>query len=284
MIEVVASTPTPALAEALRRAAAAGVDARLAPPAAAPLPAPTLGDYERVLRERRGARGWDAAEIRRRLEQAPWAAVARLLRGETAGLLLLAGAEQVRPPLALMEPAPGMALAPLRLALAADGQPVYGLLGALPAGAGAAAAAVESANQAIGRALNARLTPTLVYFGVGGDDAAAAPATALEAALRARAFGARTIALYSPFFYAHGVLQAALVLATIREQVAAPLIAAPHLAAALETGLTNAPPAETPPLTATWLAGAERPAAWAEPDAGAQALAATLRLLAGAAA
>lgn len=285
LIEIAAPSPSPALAEALRQAAAAGLNVRLAPAADAPLSSPVRADYERVLRERRAARGWDAAEIRLRAADPVWRAVVRLLRapvsgaaGHPAALLLIAPQPAAEAAAGLLEPAAGMSLAPLRLAFSADGAPAFALLAAAPDAAGAAAAALTSARQAIGRALDLRLTPVVVHFSHSAD----ARAAAVEDTLRAHG-DVQAVELYSPFFYDHGVLQAPRVLAAVREKVPAPLIWAPQLGAALAAALAAAPPSGTV-LTATWLAGAERTIAWAEPIASAEALGATLRLLAHAAA
>lgn len=286
LIEIAAPSPSPALAEALRQAATAGLNVRLAPGADAPLSSPVRADYERVLRERRAARGWDAAEIHLRAADPVWHAVVRLLRapvsgaaaGHPAALLLIAPQPAAEAAAGLLEPAAGMSLSPLRLAFSADGAPAFALLAAAPDAAGAAAAALTSARHAIGRALDLRLTPVVVHFSHSAD----ARAAAVEDTLRAHG-DVQAVELYSPFFYDHGVLQAPRVLAAVREKVPAPLIWAPQLGAALAAALAAAPPSGTV-LTATWLAGAERTIAWAEPTASAEALAATLHLLARAAA
>lgn len=286
LIEIAAPAPPPGLAEALRQAAAAGLNVRFAPAAEAPLSSAVRADYERVLRERRAARGWDAAEIRLRAADPVWRAVIRLLRAPVAGtaaghpaaLLLIAPQSASLSAADLLEPARGMSVAPLRLALTADGAAAFALLAAAPAAPGAAAAVLTSGRQAIRRALDLRLTPVVVHFSHAAD----AQAAAVESAVRAHG-EAQAVELYSPFFYDHGMLRAARVLAAVREKVPAPLIWAPQLGAAFPAALAAAPPAGTA-LTGTWLAGAERPIAWAESAASAATLSATLRLLARAAA
>lgn len=272
-IAISAGSAGPALSEALRWARAAGVEAALVPAAAAADGPPSREAAEaRILRERRGARGWDGEEIQRRLAQPVWRAVVRLIGGECAGLLLMAPDGEARAALGLLEPAAGMELAPLRLAVGAGGALDYALLAAPPAAPGALAAAMAAAGAAISRAWEQTLRPVVVDFSPAGGKMAAATAAPRERD------GAQNIQLYSPFFYSHGVLRAEALLAAIRERgpAAAPLIAVPALGGAFAARLA----AEGGRLSGTLLAGAERPAAWLEVDASAEQIALTLQALA----
>ncbi|MGH9491529.1 MAG: hypothetical protein ACRD17_13530 [Terriglobales bacterium] len=271
-IAIWAGSVGPALSEALRRAQAAGVDAALVPAAAAAdSPPPREAADARILRERRGARGWDGEEIQRRLAQPAWRAVVRLIGGECAGLLLMATDGEARAALGLLEPAAGMDLAPLRLAVGAGGALDYALLAAPPAAPGALAAAMAAAGAAITRAWEQTLRPVVVDFSPGDGKMAATTAVPRERD------GAQNIQLYSPFFYSHGVLRAEALLAAIRERgPGAPLIAVPALGGAFAARLA----ADGGRLSGTLLAGAERPAAWLEADASAEQIALTLQALA----
>ncbi|MGH9507237.1 MAG: hypothetical protein ACRD13_09970 [Terriglobales bacterium] len=271
-IAISAGSAGPALSEALRWAQAAGVEAALVPAAAAADGPPSREAADaRILRERRGARGWDGEEIQRRLAQPAWRAVVRLIGGDCAGLLLMAPDGEARAALGLLEPAAGMDLAPLRLAMGAGGALDYALLAAPPAAPGALAAAMATAGAAISRAWEQTLRPVVVDFSPAGGKLAAA-----TAALRERD-GAQNIQLYSPFFYSHGVLRAEALLAAIRERgPGAPLIAVPALGGAFAARLA----AEGGHLSGTLFAGAERPAAWLEADASAEQIALTLQALA----
>lgn len=247
----------------------AGADA-----SAASAQAAVSWDDERILRERRAARGWDGGEIRSRLEHPAWRAVARLLRGESGGLLVLTPAAEpdaeTREAMALLEPLPGMALAPLRLAFASSGALEFALLAAPPAAPHALAQAIATAAAVIAQHWEQEMHPVLVDFSLA---AGSAPFAAALAAVRARG-EARAAELYSPFFYRHGVLKAESLLAAILNvSPASPLIAIPGL------GGGWLPSAETAPATGAWLAGAEKPLAWLPVSAGPAPRARTLAAL-----
>lgn len=235
---------------------------------------------ERILHERRAARGWDTGEIRRRLDHPAWRAVARLLRGESGGLLVLTpdgGPDaETQEAMALLEPQAGMALTPLCLAFAPSGAIQYALLADPPAAPRALAQAMATAASVIAQRWEQAMHPVLVHFGLAGGST---PFAAALAALRASR-EARAVELYSPFFYRHGILQAeSLLTAMLSRSPPSPLLAVPGLDGHWTVALAAAG------RTGALLAGAEKPLAWlplsAGPEPRARTLAA-LRLLAAA--
>lgn len=274
---------------------------------------PRAAEYSRLLRERRGARGWDEREIAAALRRPLFAALARLLRGDSAALLALPSADELpaaRQALALLEPAPGfdrvielrvaalpagqrLAAAPSKAApapgaAAASPERVVaaGVTGVAAASPAAAAAALTAASAWISRKLSAPARPIVLDFAAGRPSPRRLLAE-VAAALRARAAGAagalpepRALDLYAPLLRPGGRLAADEVLAALTRagQGALPVVWSPQLDWA-ELGRELA--ALGGALSGVILAGAERPAAWAAADSSPESLRLTLALLVG---
>lgn len=256
------------------------------------VPPPLWADYERVVRERRAGRGWSGEEIRRRLAHPAWRAVAGLLRGESEGLLLLtAGAApdaETSAALSLVEPRPRSALAPLRFRLDVQGARAQSGAGprwsprpslacavlATPPAAPRALADAVATVAALAAGWERKLHPVLVEFGFGDPGPRAAFANALATA-RSGGDTVQSLRLYSPLFYAHGMLRAPALLAAILDRSASPpLIAIPGLgdwSAALASGGAD--------WTGVLLGGGEKPIAWLPAAASAEQKNLTLQAL-----
>lgn len=230
-------------------------------------------DAARVLAERMAPRGFDQEAVAAALREPLLAALARLLGGQTAGLIAAGDETAAQAAWRWLEPAAGGALARLRVgrgAGAAEASFAWAeaVIGA-PAAAGLSAAATW-----LMRALARPVAVAVVSF-AGGVNPRRGEWEETWRALRARAAAApqpvpppQWIELYSPLFYPDGQLQAGALLETVARKTAPalPLIWAPRVPA---RELAAALASQGGALSGTLLAGAERPVASLGPGASA---------------
>ncbi len=187
-------------------------------PSAPPDPA-RLAAWQRLLRERRAARGWDELAAARALESPAMRAIAALLDRACDAALLTLPERDSRAALALLEPVGGGRAALARFASPpGNSEALAGSFAWLELPAvttvGESALALATAAHWLGLHLGCPAFPVVVHFAAGKNNSPRR-AQVVSEHLRSRAASLR-IDLYSGLFYRHGELESARLLEAVR--------------------------------------------------------------------
>ncbi len=234
-----------------------------------------LAAWQRLLRERRAARGWDEIAAARALQAPGIRAIAALLNRDCDAALLALPETECRPALALLEPqGSGRAAVPAHFATPAGedftaprAAASYAWLSPPRAATvGEIADTLASAAAWMGARAGCAATAVVVQF-AAGKNPAARQARAVGEHVKSRAQAAQ-VEIYSGLFYRHGQLEASRLLSAIRAalpsgaQASLPVCWSPQLdLAALGHGLNE----EGGGWSGAILAGAEAVAAMLPP-------------------